>query len=170
MANNAKSKGKRGESAVCQMLSECFGLPFVRVFGSGAYFGGKNIKNFDKFTKKQQDLNEGDIVVPEEFQNFSIECKNYKEFPFHQLFTDNCQLLDSWINQASHTKKKYWLLFFKITHKNTFICYPKYYELKTTHSFLTYRDKYVIEIAQKVLENNKNEFFKMGNDDWNREL
>lgn len=163
MANKNKQKGKRGESAICDMLSECFGLSFMRVFTSGAFFGGKNITKFSKFTQQQQDLNEGDIVVPEELNHLSIEVKNYAEFPFHALFTGKCGQLDTWIQQASHTNKPFWLLFFKITRKNTYICHPIDYKLVTKDNTMLYQDKYCIELAENFLLNNKNNLLDLKN-------
>ena len=161
MANKNKNKGKRGESAICDMLSKVFGLSFMRVFTSGAFFGGKNIDKFSKFTKQQQDLNEGDIVVPEELNHFSIECKNYKDFPFHALFTGKCGPLDTWIKQASHTNKPCWLLFFKITFKNTYVCHLREYGLITKDNTMIYQDKYCIELAEPFLMNNKNHLLEL---------
>lgn len=166
MANRNKNKGKRGENAVCKMLTDVFGLSFVRVFTSGAFFGGKNIKNFDKFTKQQQDLNEGDIVVPEELSHLSIECKNYKDFAFHALFSGKCGTLDGWIKQASHTKKPFWLLFFKITHKNTYVCHLKDYNFSVKNNVMLYQDKYYIETAEEFLLTNKNKILDIKNIDF----
>ena len=165
MANKQKQKGKRGESYVCDMLSECFGLSFMRVFTSGAFFGGKNITKFSKFTQQQQDLNEGDIVVPEELNHLSIEVKNYAEFPFHALFTGKCGQIDTWIQQASHTNKPFWLLFFKITRKNTYICHSKDYNLTTKDNTMLYQDKYYIELAEPFLMNNKTHLLELKNTD-----
>jgi len=155
MSNTSKAKGKRGETAVCNMLSECFNLPFMRVFGSGSFFGGKNISKFNNFTKEQQNLNEGDIVVPEELDHLSLEVKNYKDFPFHALFNDECAVLDGWISQASHTNKPFWLLFFKITHKNVYVCYLKEYNFIKTGNVMIYKDKFLIELAKPFLAENK---------------
>jgi len=170
MSNKSKNKGKRGEKSVCDMLSECFGLSFMRVFTSGAMFGGKNIQNFYKYTKQQQNLNEGDIIVPEELENFSIEVKNYKDFPFHQIFNGNCKLLDSWIKQASHTNKPFWFLFFKITFKNTFICYPKDYHFILGKDYLQYQNKYIIELAKPFLLSNIDNILNLGNKEKEIEL
>jgi len=167
MANKNKNKGKRGENAVCKLLESVFGLSFMRVFTSGAFFGGKNISNFSKYTKVQQDLNEGDIVVPEELSHFSLEVKNYKEFPFHALFTGKCGILDGWIKQASHTNKPFWLLFFKITHKNVYVCHLKEYKFLTKENIMIYNNNYCIELAENFLNNNKNKMLdiKYNNND-----
>lgn len=161
MSNKSKTKGKRGESFICDMLSKCFGMPFMRVFTSGSFFGGKNIEKFSKFTQKQQDLNEGDIVVPEQLNHLSIECKNYKDFPFHSMFTGKCLLLDSWISQASHTKKPFWLLFFKITRKNTYVCHDRECGYVVKDNYFMYRNKYYIELAEDFLANNKNHMLQL---------
>jgi hypothetical protein len=165
MPNKNKNKGKRGENAVCKLLESIFNLSFMRVFTSGAFFGGKNIKRFDKYTKNQQDLNEGDIVVPEELSHFSLEVKNYKDFAFHSLYNGKCSILDGWIKQAENTKKPFWLLFFKITHKNTYVCYLKEYNLLTKENYTFYKNKYIIEIAEEFLKNNKNKILNLKNSD-----
>jgi hypothetical protein len=170
MPNKNKNKGKRGESAVCKILESVFNLSFMRVFTSGAFFGGKNISNFSKYTKEQQDLNEGDIVVPDELSHFSLEVKNYKEFPFHSLFNGKCALLDNWIKQASHTNKPFWLLFFKITHKSTYVCYLKEYNFSTSDNILLYKNKYNVELAEEFLIENKNKILEIRKNETGLEL
>lgn len=163
MPNKNKNKGKRGENAVCKLLESVFNLNFMRVFTSGAFFGGKNISKFSKYTKEQQDLNEGDIVVPEELSHFSLEVKNYKDFPFHALFNGKCAILDGWIKQASHTNKPFWLLFFKITHKSTYVCHLKRYNFLTKNNVMIYNNDYCIELAETFLNNNKNKMLEIKN-------
>jgi hypothetical protein len=165
MPNKNKNKGKRGEAEICKMLESVFNLSFMRVFTSGSFFGGKNIKRFDKYTKQQQDLNEGDIVVPEELSHFSIEVKNYKDFAFHSLFSGKCSILDKWIEQASQTKKPFWLLFFKITNKNVYVCYLKEYNMLTKENIMLYKGIYNIELANDFLTNNKNKILDIKNFD-----
>jgi hypothetical protein len=165
MPNKNKNKGKRGENAVCKLLESVFSLSFMRVFTSGAFFGGKNISKFQNYTKEQQDLNEGDIVVPEELSHFSLEVKNYKDFPFHSLFAGKCGVLDGWITQASHTNKPFWLLFFKITHKNTYVCHLKEYNFLVKENYMLYKNKYCVELAEEFLKNNKNKMLEIKNSD-----
>jgi hypothetical protein len=161
MSNKSKQKGKRGETSICKMLEKTFGLSFIRVFTSGSFFGGKNSVRFDKYDKNQQNLNEGDIVMPEELSHISIECKNYKEFQFHQLFTGKCVLLDKWIEQSSHTNKENWLLFFKITRKNTFVCYDLKNSFKKSDNYFLYKNEYIIQEAKSFLLDNKNIMLKL---------
>lgn len=42
----------------------------------------------------------GDIMPGHSFSRLQIEAKSYSDFPFHQLFTGNAKLFDSWIDQA----------------------------------------------------------------------
>jgi len=163
MGNKNKNKGKRGESEVCKILTEIFELPFMRVFGSGSFFGGKNSIRFNNFTSNQQNLNEGDIVVPEELSHFSIEVKNYKDFPFHSVYTNNCALLDKWLEQSENTKKSFYMLFFKITYKDVYVCYPKNYNFLKSESYTNYKNKYIIELAKPFLLTNKNEILNIKN-------
>jgi Holliday junction resolvase len=155
MANRNKNKGKRGEVEFVKVLNDTFGLNFQRVPNSGAFLGGKNVCRYDEMTDSQKLLHDGDIIVPNELKNFSIECKNYNNLSFHQLFFGKCSQLDTWIKQASHTKKTFWLLFIKITRKGTFVCYPKTYKFDKSDNYFIYKNKFCIEDVKIFLEKNK---------------
>jgi hypothetical protein len=164
MANKNKQKGVRGEAFLRDMLSKIFDLSFQRVPNSGAFTGGANYHRYEKMSKEQQLLHDGDIIVPHELAHFSIEVKNYAEFPFHLLFTGNCSQLDTWIKQASHTNKPFWLLFFKITRKNMYVCYPKDYKLVGSGNITVYQDKYHIELAEEFLKINKDRLLALNDE------
>lgn len=165
MANKSKTKGNSFERQLVEMLNNTFYLNFQRVPNSGAFTGGKNIHRNLEMTESQKLLHDGDIIVPDELSHISIEAKNYAEFPFHSLFTGKCGQLDTWIAQAGHTKKPFWLLFFKITHKNVYVCHTKEYGLVTKDNTMLYRDKYYIELAEDFLMNNKNRILDLKNTD-----
>ena len=165
MANKSKTKGNSFERSLVETLNRVFGLNFQRVPNSGAFTGGKNIHRSSTMTESQKLLHDGDIIVPEELSHLSIEAKNYAEFPFHALFTGKCGQLDTWVEQAGHTIKPFWLLFFKITHKNVYVCHSKEYKLVTKDNTMLYQDKYFIELAEPFLMNNKNHLLELKNTD-----
>ena len=126
MTSKSKAKGSSWERDVCQTLSELYDDNFMRVPNSGAYTGGMNAHRKDVLTTEQIKLSKGDIIPPVSFCNFVAECKNYAEFPFHQLVKKNrIALLDTWIDQVEldSEDKDLWLLFIKITRKGTYLLY-----------------------------------------------
>ena len=121
MPSKSKSKGNAFERVIADDLTKVFGYNFERVPNSGAFVGGKNNQRYSSLSKSQQLIYEGDILVPDELYHLKIECKSYKDFGFHQLFTE-CKLLDSWIEQA-YSPEKIWFLIFKINRRGTFIVF-----------------------------------------------
>jgi hypothetical protein len=100
MPSPSKSKGNSFERQTADFLTKLYGEKFIRAPGSGAYVGGKN-------THRKQLLHDGqirnfksDIVPGESFPKLNAECKSYKDFPFHQLFSGNVKILESWIDQC----------------------------------------------------------------------
>ena len=131
MSSKSKTKGKSWERDVCLFLSEMYNESFIRVPNSGAYVGGQNEIRKANLSEEQIKLMRGDIIPPEDYPYFLAECKNYADFPFHQLILKNSiALLDSWIDQVEHdvtSEHDLWLLFIKITRKGQFILFnPKY--------------------------------------------
>ena len=126
MTSKSKAKGSSWERDVCQTLSELYDDNFMRVPNSGAYTGGMNAHRKDVLTTEQIKLSKGDIIPPVSFCNFVAECKNYADFPFHQLVKKSrIALLDTWIEQVEldSEDKDLWLLFIKITRKGTYLLY-----------------------------------------------
>ena len=127
MSNKSKNKGKSWERTVANYLSELYRDSFIRVPNSGAFVGGKNEYRKDYLSEEQIKLARGDIVPPQNYPYFLAECKNYADFPFHQLVSGaSISLLDGWIEQVEHdvtNEKDLWLLFIKITRKGTYILY-----------------------------------------------
>ena len=89
MPSAAKQKGNAWEREVAKDLSETFNENFIRVPNSGAYTGGANVFRIDQLTEQQKRMMDGDIMVPPCLSRYKIECKNYKEFPFHKLLFDH---------------------------------------------------------------------------------
>lgn len=142
MPSAAKQKGNSWERDVAKDLSETFNENFIRVPNSGAYTGGANVYRIDQLTEQQRRMMDGDIMVPPCLSRFKIECKNYKSFDFHRLFTEN-KTLDKWIKQAEFGLL--WFLVIKVTRKGSFILFPT--EICNNFVFknnLRYKEKYVI--------------------------
>ncbi len=129
MVSKSKAKGKSWERDVCNFLSELYHDTFIRVPNSGAYVGGKNEYRRDYLTEEQIKLSRGDIIPPVNFPYFLAECKNYADFPFHQLLAKtSIAQLDNWIDQVEHdvtSDDDLWLLFIKITRKGTYVLFNR---------------------------------------------
>jgi len=155
---NVGKKGKRFERELVGILIEQFGEGFERVPRSGAIFGGINKKRADNQRNDVKEILSGDIIVPTNF-NFSIEAKNYKEFPFHQLFEGKCSLLDGWIeqnNQDAELSGKKAIIFFKIDFKGIFVCVEeKIIDGILDTNYFRYKD-YVICSLETFLNNKYN--------------
>jgi len=127
MSSKSKNKGKSWERSVCLILSELYNDSFIRVPGSGAFIGGTNEFRKETLSTEQIKLSRGDIIPPLNFPHFLAECKNYADFPFHQLLANNTiKLLDTWIAQVEHdviSENDVWLLFIKITRKGEFVLF-----------------------------------------------
>lgn len=99
MPSKSKIKGSSFERDIAKYLSDIYGESFIRAPGSGAYVGGKNQVRKQFLHEGQVRSFKGDIVPGQSFNKFNAECKSYQNFPFHQLFTGNCKLLDTWLQQ-----------------------------------------------------------------------
>jgi len=142
MPSAAKQKGNSWERDVAKDLSETFNENFIRVPNSGAYTGGANFHRLDRLTEDQKRMMDGDIMVPPCLSKFKIECKSYKTFEYHQLFSDN-KTLNKWIDQAE--SGLCWFLVIKVTRKGSYILFPtslsRYFRFK---NYLRYNNKYII--------------------------
>lgn len=99
MPSPQKQKGSGYEREVAKFLSEKYGESFIRAPGSGAYVGGKNQVRKEILHEGQVRSFKGDVVPGHSFKNMNIECKFYKDFPFHLLLTGECKVLDGWLDQ-----------------------------------------------------------------------
>lgn len=152
MPSAAKQKGNAWEREVAKDLSETFNENFIRVPNSGAYTGGANFHRLDRLTEDQKRMMDGDIMVPPCMSKFKIECKSYKTFDYHQLFTTN-KTLNKWIEQAE--SGLYWFLVIKVTRKGSYILFP----VELSHyfrfnNFLRYTNKYIIISYTDFWKNN----------------
>jgi hypothetical protein len=121
--NPQKAKGSNWERIVANQLSKIYNETFIRVPGSGAYVGGTNNARKEFLHEGVIRVLKGDIVPPPSFSKFNAECKSYKDFPWHQLYTGDCKVLDGWITQCLDAADDgdVNLLFMKFNRKGTYL-------------------------------------------------
>ena len=163
MPSKSKNKGNGFERVIAHELTDVFGYNFERVPNSGAFVGGKNNSRYENLSKSQQLIYEGDILVPDELSHMKIECKNYKDFAFHQLLTENKQL-DSWIEQAISDVKT-WFLIYKINRRGTYVLMDRdfYHKIEAclpNKNHILYK-QYTIVMYDDFFHNIKNELLRI---------
>jgi hypothetical protein len=141
MTSRSKSKGNSWELDVAKDLTELYGESFIRAPHSGAYIGGSNSSRRASLHEAQIRSFKGDIIPGPSFPRLNIECKNYKDFPFHQLFADKeCKQMEEWLGQLLDAAEPtdFNLLILKVTHKGKFIISPLGQTNKANLRFLQY--------------------------------
>lgn len=126
MGKKSKDKGKAGEREACTIFKEVFGGNWQRVFGSGAFVGGKNAYRREYMEESQLRSTKADVHTPDFMPNLILEVKNYADFPFHQLLQQKeIILLESWLEEVYTCidKGDFWLLCVKITRKGWFVLF-----------------------------------------------
>lgn len=126
MPSKSKTKGNSWELEVSKFLSSTYNESFIRIPSSGAFVGGKNSFRKTSIDHTQLQSKKGDIHPPTDWKHWNLECKSYSEFPFHQLWTSDVKLLDSWIQQQHDVEDvgDLNLILIKISHKDKWIVYP----------------------------------------------
>jgi hypothetical protein len=143
MASKSKTKGKGFEREVAKYLSDLYNDSFTRVPHSGAFTGGKNSVRKETLTEGQIRAYKGDVIPPDSWKKFNCECKNYAEFPFHQLLTQGkIGLLESWMKQTLEAADPgdISIIFMKFNRKGRYIAY----KLTTgfeNHRYIDYQDE-----------------------------
>lgn len=124
MPSPQKAKGSGYEREVAKYLTELYGESFIRAPGSGAYVGGKNQTRKEILHEGQIRSFKGDVVPGHSFKKMNIECKFYKDFPFHQLLTGDCKTLDAWLEQlmTAADPDDCNILFMKFNRKGRYVC------------------------------------------------
>lgn len=97
--SKSKNKGKSWERDVANDLTGLYGETFIRVPHSGAYIGGKNQFRKEFLHEGQIRSMKGDITPPLTWTKFNCECKSYADFPFHQLYSGEIKIFESWLDQ-----------------------------------------------------------------------
>jgi hypothetical protein len=140
MTSPSKAKGNSFERQTADFLTNLYGEKFIRAPGSGAYVGGKNTHRKQMLHEGQIRNFKGDIVPGQSFPKMNAECKSYKEFPFHQLFSGEVKLLESWIDQCMDVADEgdFNIIFMKFNRKGTYVAIqaqPNQTELFFTRHF-----------------------------------
>ena len=163
MPSPQKQKGSSFEREIAQFLTKTYGESFIRAPGSGAYVGGKNQSRKELLHEGQIRSFKGDIVPGQGFSKLNVECKSYKDFPFHLVLTGDCKVLDSWIDQLMTVSEASDLnvLFMKFNRKGKFLCVPSNLTW-ITDQFLYYTSKkhkdWIIIEFEHFWEHNKDIF------------
>ena len=123
MPSASKAKGNSFERQTADFLTKLYGEKFIRAPGSGAYVGGKNTHRKQLLHEGQIRNFKGDIVPGQSFPRLNAECKSYKEFPFHQLFSGTVNLMESWIDQCMDVADQgdFNIVFMKFNRKGTYV-------------------------------------------------
>lgn len=123
MPSASKAKGNSFERHIADFLTKVYGEKFIRAPGSGAYVGGKNTHRKQLLHEGQIRNFKGDIVPGQSFPRLNAECKSYKEFPFHQLFSGTVNLMESWIDQCMDVADQgdFNIVFMKFNRKGTYV-------------------------------------------------
>ncbi len=121
--SKSKNKGKSWERDVANHLTELYGETFIRVPNSGAYIGGKNQFRKEFLHEGQIRSMKGDITPPLTWTKFNCECKSYADFPFHQLYSGEIKILESWLDQlhGAADPGDFNILIMKFNNKGKFI-------------------------------------------------
>jgi hypothetical protein len=143
MPSPSKNKGSSFEREVANFLSSLYEESFIRAPGSGAYVGGKNQVRKQYLDEGQIRSFKGDIVPGQSFAKFNAECKSYKDFPFHQLYTGECKVLEGWIEQMMDVAEDGDLniLFMKFNRKGKFVVVQSDKKTWVTDQFTYYTSK-----------------------------
>jgi len=123
MTSPQKTKGSAFEREVATYMSKLYESSFVRAAHSGAYIGGSNNHRAEKLSTNQVRSFKGDIIPPDDWGNFNAEAKSYKDFPFHQLLTGKCTVLDGWIKQLKEVadENDMNIIFMKFSRKGRYV-------------------------------------------------
>lgn len=168
MPSRGKAKGNSWERELAAHLGNLFGLHFQRVPNSGAFLGGSNAIRRSQLDTKQERLMTGDLIVPEELNHLSIECKFYKTFDYHLLFKQNKQL-EEWIKQAKEgcNSNQIWFLCIKANRRDPIVVFSSSFFLDylAANNFASYHfDGSVIYLTdlKKFFEYNKELILTLG--------
>ena len=143
MPSKSKTKGSSFERDVAKELSELYNESFVRTPSSGAYIGGSNVARKEVLSEGQIQSFRGDIIPPDDWKYFNVECKSYADFPFHQLLlNDDVRLLDEWAEQLLQVAEEndLNLLILKFNRKGKYIGFQKrLFNIFTTNRHIIYK-------------------------------
>lgn len=150
------------ERKVANDLKSLYNEHSMRVPNSGAFVGGKNAHRMDDMSEGQKRIFDGDVVTPYSICNWKIECKDYTEFKFHQLWTGDNKQLDSWINQVEDGLL--WLLLIKVKRKVKLVLFSNqlFGKISTSDNFFKYKE-YLIDVYDNFFIRNKENLKQLNN-------
>ena len=150
MTSPQKAKGNSFEREVAGFLTKTYGETFIRAPGSGAYVGGTNQHRKQYLHEGQIRSFKGDIVPGQSFPKMNAECKNYADFPWHQLLQGSCKKLDGWIEQLLDVADEgdFNILFMKFNRKGKFIAVESRHQWDQTQN-LPYFQYYYVDTKSK---------------------
>lgn len=127
MPSKSKTKGNAWELEVAKFLSATYSESFLRIPSSGAFVGGKNSHRKAGLGDAQLQSKKGDIHPPQDWKHWNLECKSYADFPFHQLWTGDVKILDSWIAQQHEVEDDgdLNLILIKISRKDKWVVFQE---------------------------------------------
>lgn len=171
MTNPNKNKGSSWERDCAKLLTKTLGYHFERnKNGSGAFLGRSHIVRKQYLSETQIVSSLADVIPPTECKRMCIECKFYKEFPFHHfLINKEIPLLDEWIQQQLDIidETNFWFVAFKINFAGSYIAIPLSLcndfidEKLGNHSIYHYKnEKYIIADFEHFIKTYKNEILK----------
>jgi hypothetical protein len=168
MPSKGKAKGNSWERELSRLLEESFKLPFQRVPNSGAFLGGANSFRRANLDSKQERIMTGDLIVPEQLNHISFECKFYKSFDYHLLYQRNKQF-EGWVDQAIDgcNTDQIWFLCIKANRRLPIIAFssPYFLEYLSSHNYATYnyRDQLIyITDLKDFIPSNKDLLLSLG--------
>ena len=144
MPSKQKAKGSGWERDVAKYLSELYEESFIRAPGSGAYIGGLNTFRKQYLDEEKIRTFKGDIVPGESFPKLNVECKNYADFPFNLLYSNECKVIDTWLDQllAPADEKDINILAMKFNRKGKYVVYEtKHKKINPGSNYTTYNNK-----------------------------
>lgn len=164
MPSPQKNKGNSFERDIAKFLSNLYNESFIKTPGSGAYIGGTNNAKKDMLHEGQIRSFKGDIVPGESFKKFNAECKFYKEFQWHQLYSGKCALLDKWISQLLEPSDEddVNVIFMKFNRLGSFFVFEEKY--LTEYEVMNYTSYHHIETGSTWIIVELNSFFEKNAD------
>jgi hypothetical protein len=133
----SKYKGKAGERELAGILTKVFDEKFGRVFGSGAFLGGKNAHRRKTANSIQVLSSRGDLIPPKSMPKLVLESKWYKSMPWHQFLNNQpIKILEhqtqkkeqpGWLQQCydSVQSDEVWFLCMKFNNQGWFVLYEQ---------------------------------------------
>ncbi len=150
---NPKSKGKTFEYEVANYLTEKTGMPFQRIFTSGAAVGQSNRGRLVQMTSGQAMVNLGDVTSPELLRQLVIwECKNYANVELNLLLSPKgSKQITGWLSELLYDVESALTTGFTNKEVIGFLC------IKWTRkgSWIVFNQS----ILSKIFYNNINDFF-----------